>query len=123
MPDHTPGPWELHRTIDGEDDEIFLVFIPHPTRPDRRRIVASVPWPPGTFNREFLANARLIAAAPELLGACRSALRYIGRLARRVKPDDYSLLASSFAADDPGVMRRLLGDVIAKAEGKGDAPQ
>lgn len=57
---------------------------------------------------EAEANARLIAAAPELLTAAREARDYV----RFLTADD------SYGKDDPAAMIRLLDQVIAKAEGR-----
>jgi hypothetical protein len=61
MNKHTPGPWSSRgRAIRG----------PHPKDPaGRARIVAKAIWDNGTYVDEAEANARLIAAAPELLEA------------------------------------------------------
>ncbi len=60
MSAHTPGPW----LINGEFDSEISVEI------------ASAAWPiceldPVEWSPEEIANARLIAAAPELLEACK----------------------------------------------------
>lgn len=71
MTKHTPGPWEVN--TDGEDVFVLSTY----TAPDR---------PHGTFicgqvnndgDPENLANAELIAAAPELLAACNAVLDYL----------------------------------------------
>lgn len=61
MSKHTPGPWTFKgRTVRG----------PHPRDPEgRTRIVANAIWGRGTYVGEAEANARLIAAAPEVLEA------------------------------------------------------
>ena len=61
MSNHTPGPWTFNgRTVRG----------PHPKDPEgRTRIVAEAIWDRGTYVDDAEANARLIAAAPELLEA------------------------------------------------------
>jgi len=57
MPQHTPGPWQI-MTRDSVGDNIFTESKPH------RRIA-------NTYGdaEEYIANARLIAAAPDLLAA------------------------------------------------------
>jgi len=62
MSEHTPGKWEVQIAWDGE------VFV----------------QPVGVWlgikgSREAIANARLIAAAPELLAACKMTLRELAR--------------------------------------------
>jgi hypothetical protein len=69
---HTPGPWLL----DG-----LTIKGPHPKDPQNRlRIVAQSVFDKGTWVDEARANARLIAAAPDLLEALRNivsaSLRY-----------------------------------------------
>lgn len=62
--DHTPGPWKEHEGfIVGPDDETIA---------DPRCL------PPTADNTATMdANARLIAAAPELLEACKMLLPYV----------------------------------------------
>jgi hypothetical protein len=87
---HTPGPWtakELHANYSG-----FVVLAEN--RP-RKGYMARVDDKSGVFSE---ADARLIAAAPELLAACKRALAAI-RTAIPGEPD-------------------YLISVIAKAEGK-----
>lgn len=70
MSKHTPGPWTFKgRTVRG----------PHPRDPEgRTRIVVNAIWDRGTYVGEAEANARLIAAAPELLEALEIALDCAG---------------------------------------------
>ncbi len=74
MSKHTPGPWGLHYSaghgveadIVGADDQKFKV--------GRLASVATIPETWG----DSKANARLIAAAPELLKALKYAIRLYG---------------------------------------------
>lgn len=64
---HTPGPWKLEEKFDGS------YIVPEKTTPQERQdygevVIACLLRP----NKE--ANARLIAAAPDLLAACLLAL-------------------------------------------------
>jgi hypothetical protein len=72
-PRHTPGPWEV--TGKSGDDVIIETQAEMPD-PDhvygRNTVVGSSEW---TFCRA--EDARLIAAAPDLLAACRAALSQI----------------------------------------------
>ncbi len=61
MSNHTPGPWSLHETI---SDTARYLYVR-----SESGIVAEV-----TPLDEVDANARLIAAAPELLGALKEVL-------------------------------------------------
>lgn len=101
MVEHTPGPWEAVDEPDLDFPEVLAdgwpVFLPGPidgTRPDRTREVAS-------------ANARLVAAAPDLLAACKRALAVLENLERYEFAPGYSV------AETEGILE----GVIAKAVG------
>ena len=86
---HTPGPWDMDEGDYGiyqieTSDQIAEVFSHHP-------------------DEELKANARLIAAAPELLEALRELLEYDG--------------GAFCVCDDPYAMDRARA-AIAKAEGR-----
>ena len=66
MSQHTPGPW----AVDG-DDALWVNAIGREHEPV---ICDIVPRDADAFTDEDEANARLMAAAPELLEACRDAL-------------------------------------------------
>jgi hypothetical protein len=102
---HTPAPWA---TDLGEHDERYQdIKI---TASDQRT-VATV-WiddaPVPDFNDEQYANARLIAAAPDLLAACEAAEKHFGWL--------LSIGALDRRKDEPYVDG--LRAAIAKAKGK-----
>jgi hypothetical protein len=87
---HSPGPWTHHITAGDHD---FLVY------PENGRDTVAL-----VYGGENEANARLIAAAPELLAALR-ALTATARTFRNVPkseqewtPLDDEALAASFAA-------------------------
>lgn len=90
---HTPGPWSYQEKADA-----YTHIVRSPTN---RLIVQLAQDTNGTAE----ANARLIAAAPELLEAC---------LMVDVLYTSYGLLANSAEA---GVMINAVRDAIAKAEG------
>lgn len=71
---HTPGPWSFGYGITTEYGEVFGVGVT--TKPDWT-VVCAVSRP-GDVNAIDEANARLIAAAPELLEFARSVVRYAG---------------------------------------------
>lgn len=78
---HTPGPWaistlaHIHNSIGGALGTGYRV---HFDGPDHHWHVATVfgqldeNEPPATMQGHAIANARLIAAAPELLAACEA---------------------------------------------------
>lgn len=95
MSAHTPGPWHVAGGVirDGHDHDVAQIYgMRH--------------WEPGfgpLSVDEQNANANLIAAAPDLLEACRETLR--------VLEDPRSTTAMPHTA-------RMLKAAIAKAEGK-----
>lgn len=95
MGDHTPGTWEA-----GTDEDGGLIFA---WANGKCRVVANTDdqhenIPP----EEFEANARLIAAAPDLLAACKQVKKYLDGMGLDWLGND----------DDP------LESAIAKADGK-----
>lgn len=95
MNDHTPGPWKVDHD---PDDQLykFRVFGAEPGG----HLVANV------LSTAFVsdaANARLIAAAPELLAACLAVLEHPGDCL--IPNWIHSILADAVAKtkkDDPG---------------------
>jgi hypothetical protein len=69
MPDWTPGPWEVFRF--GPGLEVKTIY--GCSGMDRSQFIPAVVMP--GVNAE--ANARLIAAAPDLLAACELALPHL----------------------------------------------
>ena len=63
---HTPGPWSIHETKGNGGNISDRVEIAGPEEGRRKHLVASIY---GFKLPEGQANARLIAAAPELYGA------------------------------------------------------
>jgi len=93
---HTPGPW--HATLDEP-----LITVETGERGDAEICVVEPRATAGGFTDEEKANARLIAAAPDLLAACRAAGDAI--FDTRLGKDELALLTQ-------------LGAAIAKAEGR-----
>ena len=110
---YTPGPWK----VEGEFDAEVPVTI---VGQDDRMIIEIEPYFLGEWEPHEIANARLIAAAPELLEACKAELASV--------EDDWRISARSFAPNpdehEAGVLaeyRQVIGKLkraIAKAEGK-----
>lgn len=97
---HTPGPWS--------QDSTFPYEVWAATR--TRRPVASVQSDGehrASFTGEDYANMRLIAAAPDLLAACRAAKDVIGQHAARFDSEAFNADRQAFHA---------LRKAIAKAE-------
>ncbi len=77
---HTPGPWlidRLTRRWGGNTNNRYRHMIQR-GEGDEFPSIAEVPsnWTPYQDDHVAEANARLIAAAPDLLAACRELLRY-----------------------------------------------
>jgi len=66
---HTPGPWRA--VVRSNQKGIRNVAVDLPPRG------AWFPSATAAFTKEDVANARLIAAAPDLLAACKTALRHL----------------------------------------------
>lgn len=70
MSKHTPGPWRYHGFVVDSDFSGWRVYLP-----TKYRRVITVE---GTSAAEADANARLIAAAPDLLAALKAAFQPAG---------------------------------------------
>lgn len=88
---HTPGPWEV-----SEDDQNGQAVVSSP----ETEIATCWHHCVGSLEKEMRANARLIAAAPELLDACEALL------------ERYRIMV---AADGPECLQAIAA--IAKARG------
>lgn len=80
---HTPGPWFASFRIwtggsTTRDDGGCFQILDHETESAANVLCSRNPWPERAG--EMRANARLIAAAPELLAACNRALSMLGSL-------------------------------------------
>ncbi len=104
MSDHTPGPWEV---VDSQ---------PRPLRvdgPSGRPIALIVDTPGADVDR---ANARLIAATPEMLAALRAFVEAADAWAREEAGAE-TFYGGTFDGA-PETPYRLARDAIAKAEGR-----
>jgi hypothetical protein len=103
MTKYTPGPWKV---IDGDQhDHVFAEEFPN-----KRicNVFSGLQCPSGA------ANARLIAAAPELLEACRAAMRILPLWGGNDCPEDDHLFEENKALF---MMQQKFIEAIAKAEG------
>lgn len=95
---HTPGPWGVYTNTSRGCYDVFKETDGLKTP---NKIVAFVPYPPIGNNEEANNNARLIAAAPELLDMAKKLHHTYG--------------SNHIGADQCGFCK-----VIAKAEGRGE---
>jgi hypothetical protein len=84
MSKHTPGPWIYKGFVTDSDFSGWRVYLP-----TRYRRVITVE---GTSAGEADANARLVAAAPELLAALKGVLRVADR-----KTDEFDAARAAIA--------------------------
>ena len=103
---HTPGPWEIHKDL-GEPVPQYI-YGADTTYVCAIKRVGRQPNSPDVIDT-FNANARLIAAAPDLLAACKLALPWISACI------DFT---GCTAKDPYGADLEELRAAIAKAEGK-----
>ena len=96
-PQHTPGPWAAEAAMSMDTPHIRYITAD-------TRIIASVRHRAEHTQDMALANARLIAAAPELLEALR-----------RMLPE---LRGLAFVSDTASEMLRIAEAAIAKATGE-----
>jgi hypothetical protein len=72
---HTPGPWRLDAYRDSGRPNPGTIVADNP-HGEGAEEVASINWIAGGFHAEQVANARLIAAAPELLEALTALMEF-----------------------------------------------
>ena len=94
---HTPGPWAVFQN--DSDEERLDINSLHPSGKGAFFVAETIG---GLADGEMEANARLIAAAPDLLQACEQAEHWLDH-------DDGSA--------EPAEMLRVLRAAIAKANG------
>lgn len=102
MSKHTPGPWdamgcESDGSFGGREYQKCQIRAV-----SRTGILVQVSSAYGCGDGECAANARLVAAAPDLLAACEAAHKYLHNHPRT----------------DPGALVAILAAAIAKAKGE-----
>jgi hypothetical protein len=125
---HTPGPWQLIVTDDGHEIRMGSATTNHGSY-ESQHIVEydhgcilddetdedlSDPSPETRQYMEAEANARLIAAAPDLLAACEA--MFTGELADEDEDDERAIDFDRFVAAFNAVRSRMR-EAIAKATG------
>ncbi|WP_186055718.1 hypothetical protein [Burkholderia gladioli] len=86
----TPGPWELE--VNGWDNQV--VYGNDPRVSGKRRFIAEV----SLYHDGANANAKLIAAAPELVEALRRTLQLLTDMGAPEEPEDAKVLEAARAA-------------------------
>ena len=92
MSKHTAGPWQFG-SVNGDvfatdhiglPPAVYTRFLITTDTPGAVELVAMTPTKHAEFNQRSEADARLIAAAPDLLGACRACADHLrGRIVGR----------------------------------------
>lgn len=101
---HTPGPWIFYADLPSVKPNWHLVATEN-----RLRVLATVHIEPG--NPVDVANARLIASAPDLLKALKKALPFIPPTAIDIGMAESSPVAECY-------INSMVRASIAKAEGR-----
>jgi hypothetical protein len=113
MSKHTPGPW----TVEPPSEQTPHIWIVAPTSSGIAK-VETCDYDDGRGERltdEDFANASLIAAAPDMLGALKSAAAAIGGWSRPTGANGMTCAS----LDHPlMVAQRVIYDALAKAEGR-----
>jgi hypothetical protein len=100
MSNHTPGDWHVIEPSFANPSRAMVCSASHVSIYD------------APLTNETAANARLIAAAPDLLRECRAAVAVLR---------DFANCYGQCGIDDAAAMQRQLEAAIAKAEGRADA--
>ena len=101
---HTPGPWKLRRGSDGAEYGSIVG--------SDGNLVATTGYRCAVGSDEDDANARLIAAAPDLLASCREAMKW-------PEEDEFgNAIDEAYATPGYRAFRRRLREAVAKASGR-----
>lgn len=112
MSEHTPGPWEVNDT--NRSGDLFIGLAGEVNSFCIAVMQTPFPGIPGCDSAEVVAaNARLIAASPDLLAACEAAMRIEALWC----PAATSAMPNPDEAMALDTMRRYFVDAIAKARG------
>ena len=103
--EHTPGPWMVRRHVSGPLADIYSI--------DHCDCLATTAFHGWTFE-EMEANARLIAAAPDLLAALHDARLLLTMIAKETYQGD------DWAERDESIRGCLMGIDAAIAKAKGE---
>jgi hypothetical protein len=90
---HTPGPWVICR----ESDELGTIGMPVCRMEDDNAIVIGCPQDWGPTIDNLKADCRLIAAAPDLLEACKLSLPYLNYSADGSGDNDCEAIKAAIA--------------------------
>jgi hypothetical protein len=108
---HTPGSWAFSKGIDDEPDR-YCVVQKIPGSPEYLIALIHNGAPGDTLKTEE-SNARLIAAAPALLAACKEASEWLDKRSKH-----YIDLGSVDVATGLWEQAHALRKAVAQAEGK-----
>jgi len=114
MAQHTPGPWTIVPYGDGDS------LVIHADESEWRICFMATPGQsPGAMDR-IEANARLVAAAPDMLEALKDALQMIAGLTPLPMEglEDWVLQALEATRAKADATRERIREAIAKAEGR-----
>lgn len=107
---HTPGPWVVHRYWASDDTHYHGVMARASDDGREVRVCSCLPISDdGQVGGESNCNARLIAAAPELLAACEQAAIW---MTGDVGDSELQI------AEQGSIVLQLIDSAIAKATGK-----
>ena len=103
MSKYTPGPWEIGKPL---MRFMHAEISARGYHKDQRLIIAHVDSVDG-FKGNSRANAHLIAAAPDLLEACKAAIKW---MTEQGNPQDYHAYAACRTAVEKAEGNSLLGE-------------